>query len=134
MIYVLAALVLVSALQMWLLCLVVRRVGGFARVEERVSSLTHTIALLTDTTETCFNVVAARLEPGASQPEGVAAPRPTRTRAARQRRVLSEASNGRSVPEIAADEEVAESEVALRLAIARRAARWEELENGAMRS
>jgi hypothetical protein len=133
MMYVLTALVILSVVETWLLCLIGRRVGGFARIEERVSSLTHTIALLTDTTETCFNVVAARLEPGAARSEPAVA-RPTRTRAARQRRILGGASNGRSVEEIAVDEEVAESEVALRLALARRAARWEELENGAMRS
>jgi hypothetical protein len=127
MIYAMAALVAVSVLETWLLCRIVVRVGGLGRIEERLSSLTHTIGLLTDTTETCFNVVAAQLEPGAVA-------RPVKTRAARQRRVVGAASNGRSVPEIAADEDVAESEVALRLALARRAARWEELEHGAMRS
>ena len=127
MTYVMVALVVVSVLETWLLCRIVGRVGALGRIEERLSSLTHTIGLLTDTTETCFNVVAAQLEPGTVA-------RPAKTRAARQRRVVGAASNGRSVPEIAAAEDVAESEVSLRLALARRAARWEELEPGAMRS
>jgi hypothetical protein len=125
--YVTAALVVVLVVDTWLLCRVAARIGVLGRLEERVSTLTHTIALLTDTTETCFNVVASQLEPGATS----RAPKP---RATRQRRVVGAASIGRSVSQIAADEEVAESEVALRLALSRRAAAWEELENGTMRS
>jgi hypothetical protein len=125
--YVTAALVVVLVIDTWLLCRVASRIGVMTRLEERVSTLTHTIALLTDTTETCFNVVASQLEPGA-------APRAPKPRASRQRRVVGAASIGRSVPQIAADEEVAESEVALRLALSRRAAAWEELENGSLRS
>jgi hypothetical protein len=49
--------------------------------------------------------------------------------------VVGAASIGRSVSEIAADEEVAEGEVALRLALSRRAAAaWEGIESGKMRS
>ena len=123
--YVIGALVAVSVINTLLICRVAARLGAVGRLEERVSTLTHTIALLTDTTETCFNVVAAQLEPAA-------AARAAKPRAARQRRVIGAASIGRSVSEIAADEEVAESEVALRLALSRRAAAWEELENGTM--
>jgi hypothetical protein len=126
MTYLIVALVVVSLIETFLLIRVVSRIGVLTRLEERVSSLTHTIALLTDTTETCFNVVASQLEPGAS--------RATKPRAARQKRVVGAASTGRSVSQIAAEEEVAESEVALRLALARRTAAREELEHGALRS
>ncbi len=125
--YVIGTVVVLSVVNSLLVWRVAARLGALGRLEERVSTLTHTIALLTDTTETCFNVVAAQLEPAA-------AARSARPRAARQRRVVGAASTGRTVSEIAADEEVAESEVALRLALSRRAAAWEELENGTMRS
>lgn len=125
--YVIGTVVVLSVVNTVLVWRVATRLGALGRLEERVSTLTHTIALLTDTTETCFNVVAAQLEPAA-------AARSAKPRAARQRRVVGAASTGRTVSEIAADEEVAESEVALRLALSRRAAAWEELENGTMRS
>ena len=125
--YITAAVVVVLVVDTWLLCRVAARIGVLSRLEERVSTLTHTIALLTDTTETCFNVVASQLEPGA-------APRPPKPKTTRQKRVVGAASLGRSVSQIAAEEEVAESEVSLRLALSRRAAAWEELENGTMRS
>lgn len=125
--YVIGTVAVLSVVNILLVWRVAARLGALGRLEERVSTLTHTIALLTDTTETCFNVVAAQLEPAA-------AARSAKPRAARQRRVVGAASTGRTVSEIAADEEVAESEVALRLALSRRAAAWEELENGTMRS
>jgi len=125
--YVIGTVAVLSVVNILLVWRVAARLGALTRLEERVSTLTHTIALLTDTTETCFNVVAAQLEPAA-------AARSAKPRAARQRRVVGAASTGRTVSEIAADEEVAESEVALRLALSRRAAAWEELENGTMRS
>jgi DNA-binding NarL/FixJ family response regulator len=69
--------------------------------------------LLTDTTETCFQVVASQLEQEPSQKAA-----PAVGRAARQRRVVGAARRGRSVTEIAVEEEVAESEVRLRLHLA----------------
>ena len=121
------ALVVVSGIETWLLCRVVRRVEVLGRIDERVSSLAHTIALLTDTTEACFNAVAAQLQTTAS-------PRPARTRASKQRRVVEAASHGRSVAEIAAAEELAESEVRLVLHLAQPAMGMEDVEHGAMRS
>ncbi len=113
MMYLMGVLAAVTVLQTWFFCQTVRRIGGLGRIEERLASLTNTVALLTDTTEACFNVVAAQLEPAAPS---------VKARAARQRRVVGAASRGRSIPEIAAQEEVAESEVALRLALERRPA------------
>lgn len=124
MMYLIVALVVVSVLQTLMLGRVMLRIGAMTRLEERVSSLTHTIALLTDTTETCFNVVASQLEPGAQKA--------AKPRAARQKRVVGAASTGRSVPQIAAEEAVAESEVSLRLALAQPIR--EERAHGSMRS
>jgi DNA-binding NarL/FixJ family response regulator len=125
MTYVIGALVVVSLVEAWLLGRIVRRVGAIGRLEDRVSSLTHTIALLTDTTEACFNVVAGQLEPAA---------RSKKARTARQRRVVGAASKGRSIAEIAADEEMAESEVGLRIALDRRKGAWDGMEHGDLRS
>ncbi len=126
MMYLMGALTAVSALETWLLYRVFARVGAIGRLDDRVSSLTHTIALLTDTTETCFNAVAAQIE---------AAPaKPVKARAARQGRVIGAASKGRTVGEIAAEEQLAESEVSLRLHMARPRAPREERKRGALRA
>lgn len=112
MIYVASALGLIMAWESWYLWRVLDRLGVLTRVEDRLSTLTHTMALLTDTTETCFQAIAGQLEHE----------RPTRPapveRATRQRRVVGAARRGHSVTDIAVAEEVAESEVRLRLHLA----------------
>jgi hypothetical protein len=125
MIYVLAVLVAVMVFELWMLYRIAGRLGALGRMEDRLSSLTHTIALLTDTTEGCFNLVAAQLEPAA---------RSGRTRTARQRRVVGAASKGRTISDIAADEELAESEVVLRLALDESPMARKEAGYGALRS
>lgn len=116
MTYLVAAMVAMAVLmvlEIWCLWRVLNRLGALGRVEERLSVLTHTMTLLTDTTETCFQTVAGQLEqdrPSRSAPQT--------ERVARQRRVVGAARRGRSVSEIATQEEVAESEVRLRLLLA----------------
>jgi hypothetical protein len=127
MIYVVGVLIAVSLVQSWLLWRLFARVGSLPRLDERVSSLTHTIALLTDATESCFNTIAAQLD--AAPPA-----RPTSGRATRQRRVVGAAKIGRSVTEIAAAEDLAETEVRLRLHMAEQTNRYKETSRGAMRS
>jgi hypothetical protein len=113
--YVLTGIVAVMALELWLLRRRIgQRLGALSRLEDelevRISSLTRSLELLTDTTETGFNTIAAYLE---------ASPLRSAPRAARQRRVTGAASTGRTVAEIAAQEELAETEVRLRLHMAR---------------
>ena len=130
MTYVLAGLVALAVVELWLLR---RRVGqrliALSRLEDdlevRISSLTRSLELLTDTTETGFNTLAAYLEASPVQK--------TASRTTRQRRVIGAADNGRSVTEIAAQEELAETEVRLRLHLARQAAQGKD-HHGALRS
>jgi len=113
MIYIASAMGLVMAFETWCLWRVLDRLGVLARVEDRLSTLAHSMALLTDTTETCFQAIAGELEH--ERPARLTAPV---ERATRQRRVVGAARRGRSVTDIAVAEEVAESEVRLRLHLA----------------
>jgi hypothetical protein len=113
MTYVVAAMVVVMVCETWCLWRVLEGLGVLQRVEDRLSNLAHMLLLLTDTTETCFQVVADQLEQESSQKSA-----PSAGRAARQRRVVGAARRGRSVTEIAVEEKVAESEVRLRLHLA----------------
>jgi hypothetical protein len=114
MIYVTAVLALAVAFETWYLRRVVERLNALSRVEDRLTSLTHPLGLLTDTTETCFQAIAAQLDQ--DRPRGV--PAEGAARGLRQRRVVGAARRGRSVTDIATKEEVAESEVRLRLHLA----------------
>ena len=100
-------------IQSWCLLRVLNRLGTLERVEDRLASLSHTLMLLTDTTETCFQVIATQLEK--EQSERTAS---SPGRVGRQRRIVAAAKRGRSVGEIAAQEEVAEGEARLRLHLA----------------
>jgi hypothetical protein len=113
MIYVASAMGLLMAFETWCLWRVLDRLGVLMRFEDRLSTLAHTMTLLTDTTETCFQAIAGQLEP--DRPTRVAAPV---ERATRQRRMVVAARRGRSVTDIAVAEEVAEGEVRLRLHLA----------------
>ena len=121
---VVAAMVVVTVFNTWCLWRVLDRLGVLRRFEERLSSLTHTLALLTDITEGCFQAVVSQLQQDQSQKAAA-----TVGRVARQRRMVGAARRGRSVPDIAADEEVAESEVRLRLHLAKQG-RITEMERG----
>ena len=113
MTYAVAAMAVVMALETWCLWRVLRQLDAVGRMEDRVANLAHSMALLIDTTETCFHVVAAQLEREAPRPAAGPAQRATR-----QRRVVGAARRGQSVTDIAVEEEVAEGEVRLRLHLA----------------
>ena len=131
MTYGLAALLAVMVVELWLLRRrVALRLGALSKFEDdlevRMASLTRSLELLTDTTETGFNTIAAYLETGPA--------RPAAARTTRQRRVIGAADRGRSVAEIAAQEELAETEVRLRLHLARQGAAQGRDSHGALRS
>jgi hypothetical protein len=83
-----------------------------ARLDERLAHLTAGISLLTDTAEGGLRDVAQEIERLAAANGKTSKPK---TRAAAQRRVSNAAKRGRSVQDIAAKEQMAESEVRLRL-------------------
>ena len=103
-------------------------------VQDRMDTLTNSVSMLTDTTESCFKALAMQVQ--FVQSQGVrttAAPAPARlrtqgatepqtdaaSRKSRQRRVVGAARRGEALSDIAAREDVAESEVALRLHVNR---------------
>lgn len=113
MLYVVAAMAALMAFETWCLWRVLDRLGAVGRFEDRLSTLAHTMALLTDTVEACFQTIAGQLE--REPPSQAAWPA---GRGTRQRRVVGAARRGRSVSDIAVEEEVAEGEVRLRLHLA----------------
>jgi hypothetical protein len=94
--------------------LIFRQQRAINRLSARLNTLVSGISLLTDTTETGLRDVATEIGRMASS---TSAPRP-RPRAATQRRVASAARRGRTVQEIAAAEQMSESEINLRLQLA----------------
>jgi hypothetical protein len=99
-------------------------------VQERLDTLSNSVSLLTDTTEACFKALAMQFQflqaqtsrPSVpvtrSRPQPATAmenPAETSGRKARQRRVVGAAKRGEAVADIAAREDLSESEVALRL-------------------
>ena len=85
------------------------------RLDERLAQLTAGISLLTDTTEGGLRDMAQEI--GRLNAAGTKTSKP-KVRAATQRRVSNAARRGRSVQDIAAKEQMAESEVRLRLQMA----------------
>jgi hypothetical protein len=85
------------------------------RLDERMAQLTAGISLLTDTAEGGLRDVAQEIERLAAAGAKTSKPK---VRAATQRRVSNAARRGRSVQDIAAKEQMAESEVRLRLQMA----------------
>jgi hypothetical protein len=86
-----------------------------SKLGDRLAHLTSGISLLTDTVEGGMRDVAQEIErlSGANKP----AAKP-KARVATQRRVSAAAKRGRSVQDIAAKEQMSESEVRLRLQMA----------------
>ena len=80
-------------------------------LDERVARLTRSVTLLVDTTEGCFDAVSTQI----ARNDDTVTPR----RQQRQRRVVGAAKRGRTIAQIAAEEDVAEGEVALRVRMAR---------------
>lgn len=112
--YVLYALGAVSLLQLVALGILLRRraSGEVARLEARLAHFAEALALLTDTTQSGFTTVAAELERTDRRRA------PSVSRAATARRIVTAAQAGRSIQDIAAVEEVSESEVGLQLGLA----------------
>jgi len=100
-----------------------------AKLGDRMAQLTAGISLLTDTVEGGLRDVAQEIERLAA---AKAAPKP-KARAATQRRVSTAARRGRSVQDIAAKEQMSESEVRLRLQLAGAAAAGKEKAHATVR-
>ena len=112
--YALIALSAIGLLQLVLLGVLLRRRRelDLSRVEQRLAHFGEALALLTDTTQTGFTSVAAELErTGGRRP-------PVTNLAAATRRIVGASRKGRSVQDIAATEEISESEIRLHLGLA----------------
>jgi len=123
--------VVMTGAQAWLLWKTHQTLTALQPLEERVSRLSYSLGLLVDTTQGCFDAlalqVARREEPGRA-PVAPASPDvatastpkpPTASRQQRQRRVVGAARRGQPIAQIAAQEAMAEGEVALRVQMAR---------------
>ena len=119
-----------GAVGLWSLWRVRRLLAVVPMVQERLETLSHSVSLLADTTESCFKALAMQLQYLQSQnvPAAPAPGRPTapgvpqtdaQVRKARQRRVVGAARRGEALEAIAASEDLAETEVALRLHVNR---------------
>lgn len=108
----------------WMLWRTRRLLRTVSQMDERIASLSNSLALLTDTTEACFRAVSMQMQFMHTQP----AQKQTRRAAAaaaetaepasprtKQRRVVGAARRGEAIAAIAAREQLSESEVALRL-------------------
>jgi hypothetical protein len=87
------------------------------RLEERVAHLSDALALLTETAESGFRATATELTRISAS--GVASAGRSRTAGTR---VTRAPRRGKSIPQIAAEEEMSESEVRLRLHLRNQAA------------
>ena len=118
---------LLGCLGLWSLWKVRQALKIMPAFDERLGALTNSVSLLTDTTESCFRALSMQLQFMQSQqtavsrpaavPRPVAAPADATARKSRQRRIVGAARRGEALAAIAAREEVAESEVALRLQV-----------------
>lgn len=96
-------------LQGWLVWKLVQALGAAARMEERLGHFGDALSLLTETTETGFFAIAEEL----SKTSGAGAL--TKPKAISNARINAAARRGTSVAEIAASEQLSESEVRLRM-------------------
>ncbi|HEY7790152.1 MAG TPA: hypothetical protein VIC33_06555 [Vicinamibacterales bacterium] len=107
MMYAMGVLGLICLVETLLLWRVARSLGSLERFEDRLAQFGGALTLLTETTESGFRSLAIELartgKPGLAGSRGVT------------RRVVRAARQGRSPLEIAAREELAESDVRLRL-------------------
>ena len=113
-IYGLIALAGLNLLQVGLLVVVMRRRQDLdlSRIEQRLAHFGEALALLTDTAQTGFASVATELERTGARRTS------TTSRAAASRRIVGAAKKGRSIQDIAASEDVSESEIRLHLGLA----------------
>ncbi|HEY2904417.1 MAG TPA: hypothetical protein VGJ29_00850 [Vicinamibacterales bacterium] len=119
----------IGLIGLWSLWRVRRMLNVVTVIDERVNTLNNSVALLTDTTESCFRALSMQMQflgspagrPTARRPTPApeAPPATTSSRKAKQRRVVGAARRGEAVAAIAAREDLAETEVALRLHVGR---------------
>ncbi|MEI6668809.1 MAG: hypothetical protein WCP29_11690 [Acidobacteriota bacterium] len=109
MIYAVSLLVVVCAVQGWLLWRLVRSMGSLGRMEERLTRCTQGLALLVDTSESGFTLISNELGRLSSSSR-----RPVNGKVA-TRRIVAAASRGSSVADIAANVGVSEGEARLRM-------------------
>jgi hypothetical protein len=116
-----AVLTVVIVGQSVLLWRLLKALGGVQRLDEKFGHFGDALSLLTETTESGFKAVAAELSRTSPTAEAAmnAAKKTPRLSSAR---ITSAARRGRTVPEIAAAEELSEGEVRLRLHLAKQAA------------
>jgi hypothetical protein len=107
MIYAMAVLGLICLVETFLLWRVARSLGALDRFEDRLAHFSGALTLLTETTESGFRSLAIEL--ARTQKSTGSGSRSV------TRRVVRAARQGRSPLEIAAREQIAESEVRLRL-------------------
>ena len=105
-----AVLLACVVFQAWTLWRVRTSLRALQPLDERVTRLTRSVALLVDTTEGCFEAISGQL----AKVEDKA----TASRQQRQRRVTRAAKSGRSVAQISAQESISEGEAALRVRMA----------------
>ena len=116
-----------------------RLVATLPAVQDRVDTLANSVTMLTDTTESCFKALSMQLQFMGAQnvrsaqnsrsraPLQTEAPAPEpNARQAKQRRVVGAARRGETLADIAAREDLSETEVALRLHVNREQARGAE--------
>lgn len=112
MTYVVAALIVVSVIQSWLLWRLVRSMGHIGRFDERLTRCAQGLSLLVDTSEAGFAMLGGEISKLTVAPKTPVSGRTT------TRRIVAAAKRGRDIPEIAAREGVSEGEVRLRMVLA----------------
>jgi hypothetical protein len=119
-----AVLTVVVIGQSYLLWRLTRSLGGVYKLDEKLGHFGDALSLLTETTESGFKAVAAELDRAAVRPNdgpAKAALKKAMPATSTAARINAAARRGRTVPEIAAAEELSEGEVRLRLHMAKQA-------------
>jgi hypothetical protein len=117
-----AVLTVVVIGQSYLLWRLTRSLGGVQKLDEKLGHYGDALSLLTETTESGFKAVAAELDRASARPNdgpAKAAIKKAMPAPSTAARISAAARRGRTVPEIAAAEELSEGEVRLRLHMAK---------------
>lgn len=126
--YLIGTMVVALAAQTAVIWRLASRMKAVERIPDRLSRFAEALALLTDTTEAGLSALAGEIEhAGRRRTPRASASNP------RTRRIMSAMKSGRSIEEIAADEQLSHSEIRLHLDLgeAPHAARGEH--HGALR-
>jgi hypothetical protein len=119
-----AVLTVVVIAQSYLLWRLTLSLGGVQKLDEKLGHFGDAMSLLTETTEAGFKAVAAELDRATARPNdgpAKAAIKKAMPAPSTAARISAAARRGRTVPEIAAAEELSEGEVRLRLHMAKQA-------------